>query len=784
MVKNYLLIAFRNLRRNKLYTGINVGGLAIGLAACLLMVLYVNHEFSYDSFQPKAARIARVTTGMKTPESWFSLGASPMLLADVLNRDYPEVEKAVRFRMTAATVQTENKLASESDVYYADSTIFAVFAFDFLAGNPAKALVNPNSAVVSETFANKYLGRTDVLGQPIRINRETYQITGVMADLPSNTDLPFTALLSKTFPPTTAWLADDFPAYTYVLFRDRPDDLTSFNKKLTRIAQSYVNPELKKMDAEGYFVNFTAEMLEDVHYSQGKLEDTPKGNKQYIYLFVFLAAFVLVVALLNYINLLTAKATERAKEVGIRKANGALRKQLIAQFLLESFLMSGLALLGAGSLLLLSIPFFNQLLSIRLVFSWQELVMLIGCTWLLITVLGGLYPAFVMAGYRPEVVLKGRLSGYGSGLWVRKTIIVFQFTLAVSMIAGVLIVYRQMTFIQQYDVGFNREEILSVYLPDDSTARSNALAMAHSLEARSEIGLLTLGTGLANGPMAMASTNIQTQGKKRELMVNYLFIDERFLPLLNIRLKAGRNLSARSKADLNGGFLVNEAFVKLAGWKEGVGQAIEGFGHKGNVVGVIKNFNYRSLHNPVEPLVLIYNTAPVNNVMMRIKPANLTIVKTIWQRHYPNFPFEYTFLDDSVDEQYRKDRLMMSVFTGFAGLTVLVSCLGLFGLVAFTTERRTKEIGIRKVLGASITGIVLLLSRDFLKLVLVAIVIASPFIYWSANRWLQEFAFKIEVEWWMLVGAGLIAVGIALTTISVQSVKAALVNPVKSLRNE
>lgn len=783
MLKNYLKIALRNLWRNKLYTGLNVGGLAIGLAACLLMVLYVDHEFSFDHYHPKADRIARVTTVLKTPESPYSIASSPMLLAPVLKRDYPEVENAVRFRMTGAVVRVKGKLISEPDIYYADNDVFSVFAYDFLAGNPKRALVNPNSAVVTERFASKYFGQTDILGKAVEINKQTYQITGVIANPPSNSDLPVNALLSSTFPITTAWLEDNFPAYTFVLFKRQPD-LTDFKKKLDQIATKYVDPELKKTGAEGYSVSFPAELLTEVHYSQGKLEDTPKGNKQYSYLFAFLAVFVLTIALLNYINLITAKATERAKEVGIRKANGALRSQLIRQFLFESLLLSGLALAVAIGLLLITIPFFNELLTIQLGIAWPEMVLLGSFTWVVITLLGGFYPAFVLSGYQPVSVLKGKLTSYGQGMWLRKTVIVFQFVLAVGMIAGVLVIHRQMDYMQHYDVGFTKEQILSVYLPDDSLAKAAAPALANSLKQRSEIGDVTLGSGLTNGPPSMGSTNILTNGKKREVMCNYLFVDDRFLPLLRIKLKEGRNLSSQNKADEKGGFLVNEAFLKLAGWKEGLHQTIEGFGHKGNVVGVVTNFNYYSLHNPVEPLVMVYNTVPTNNIMLNIKPVDLPIVKTIWQSHYPAYPFDYSFLDESYEAKYRKDQLMVTIFNSFAGLTILVSCLGLFGLAAFTTERRTKEIGVRKVLGASVANIVTLLSKDFLKLVLVAIVIASPVAWYAMRQWLQAFAYRIDISWWLFALAALLAVGIALLTVSFQSIKAALVNPVKSLRNE
>jgi putative ABC transport system permease protein len=784
MLSNYLKIALRNLWRNKLYTGLNVGGLAIGLAACLLMALYVGHEFSYDGYHARADRIVRVTTDMKTPESTLSIASSPVPLADALQRDYPEVETAVRLLPSSAVVRHEGKLLKESDVYYADKTVFSVFSYAFFAGNPASALANPNSAVISERLARKYFGKTDVLGKTIEFNKQLFQITGVMAEAPSNTDLPVNALLSKVFVGSRSWVEDDFPCYTYVLFRDKPN-LADFSKKLAQLARKYANPELKKMGAEGYSISFPAEALQDVHYSQGKMADTPKGNKQYGYLFAFLSVFVLAIALLNYINLLTAKATERAKEVGIRKANGAQRGQLIRQFLFESLLMSGFSVSIAVVCMVAAIPFFNELLQIRLHISWSEAVPLTGFTWLLITLAGGLYPAFVLSGFRPVEVLKGRIGSYGKGAWLRKSVIVFQFILAVGMITGVLVIRRQMKVLQTHDLGFKKESILSVYLPDDSTARAAANAFANSLKNRSEIGAVTIGSGLQpDGLLPMASTTIRTNGRKREIMGNYLFIDDQFLPLLNIKLKTGRNLMSQSKADLNGGFIVNEAFVKLAGWKEGIGQTIEGFNHKGKVVGVVKNFHFRSLHNLIEPLVLIYNTSPANSVMLNVKPNHLSVVKAVWQRHYPMYAFDYTFLDQSFEAQYHKDRVLATIFNGFASLTILVSCLGLFGFITFTTGQRTKEIGIRKILGASVVNVVLLLSKDFLKLVFIAFIIAVPVAWYALDRWLQDFAYRVGLEGWIFAAAGGLVILIALLTVSFQSINTALMNPVNSLKNE
>jgi len=783
MIRNYLTIALRNLWRRKLYTGLNVGGLAIGLAACLLMALYVEHEFSYDRSWVNADRIVRVTTHMKTPESPLNLAVTPKPLADVLKRDYPEVETAVRFQPVDATVRSGDKLLKEANVYYADADGLTVFAYPLLAGDPRRALRGPNSAVITESIATKYFGDKGALGRLIQINKATYKVTGVMADLPSNVDLPISILLASDFSGARDWMGEDFPNYTYVLFR-RPPYLADFQKKLDRIAAQYMAPEFKKIGADGYSARFEAEPLTQVHYSGGRMADTPKGNRQFGDLFLFLAVFVLAIALLNYINLLTARATERAKEVGVRKANGAQRTQLMGQFLLESGLLSGLAVAGAFALTEAVIPSFNELLAIQLRPSFAWMGLLVGATWIVTTLLGGLYPAFVLSGYRPVEVLKGRLGAHGSGLWLRRSVIVFQFVLAVGMIAGVLIVRGQMNYLQRHELGFTKEQVLSVFLPDDSLARAQAVAFGNSLRQQTEVKDVSVGSGLQiNAMLPIATTFIRTGGKKREVMSNYLFVDDRFLPLLKIKLKEGRNL-VESAADQKGGFLVNEAFMKLAGWQKGVGQTIEGFEHKGQVVGVVRDFNYRSLHHTIEPLVMVYNTFPANNVVVKIRPEALSVVEAAWQQHYPDFPFQYQFVDETFNAQYHKDQMMMTVFNGFALLTVLVSCLGLFGLTVFTAEQRTKEIGVRKVLGASVAGIVTLLTRDLIKLILIATVLGSGIAWYAMNQWLEAFAYRIAIPGSAFLLAGGLILLIALLTVSFQSIKAALANPVESLRSE
>lgn len=780
MIFNFFKIALRSLRRHALYGSINIVGLSIGLAACALMAMYVRHELSYDVFHQKAQRILRVTSHLKTPEAPMELANTPNILAPFLNRNYPEVEKAVRFQSMAATFSQGTKLYNESDVYYADASVFDVFTFPLVAGDARQALTQPQTVVLTETLAKKYFGTTDVLGKTVQINKQPYQITGVMAELPTNTDLKIRALLSHDFDKGNSWI-EDLSAYTFVLFRGKPDN-TAFEKKMAAISRRYIQPELTKMDSEDYSLELRAEALTDVHYSQGKLEDTPKGNKQYGYLFSFLAVFVLVIALLNYISLLTARATERAKEVGVRKANGALRSQLIWQFLFESLLISSFSVVIGLVILQLVIPLMNDLLQTQFQMTGIELGVWAGIGLAITTLLGGLYPAFVLSAFRPAEALRGGVHQASGGFQLRQTITVFQFMLAVGMIAGVLVMYKQMDFLQNHSLGFNKNKVLTIQLPADSLAQMKGYALAASLKKYPAISEITAGSGFE--PASLASTDFTVNGKAREVMTLFFFVDDHYLPTLELKLAQGRNFSSAHPSDKRSGFIVNEAFVKMSGWKQPIGQPIEGVNKKGTVIGVVKNFHFKSLHNLVEPMAMVWNVNPPNTLMLKTSPEQLPLLRAVWQKHYPFEPFEYSFLDSTLEKEYQKDRLTMTLFNAFAFLTIFVSCLGLFSLVTFSTELRTKEIGIRKVLGASVVGILTLLSKDFLKLVALAIVIASPLAYYALNRWLESFAYHITISGWTFVWVSLIAIVIALVTISFQSVKAALVNPVKSLKSE
>jgi len=783
MFKNHVKIAWRNLLKHKSFSFINIAGLAIGIAGCMIIFLYVRNELTFDQYNTKADRIVRITTNVKAPESDFSMATTPTPLADALKRDYPEVESVVRLENAPQSIKINNEPFREDAFYKADQSVFSIFDFHFIEGTSNNALQNSGSIVITETIAKKYFGTSTAVGRTMICNDQSILVTGVVKDRPSNSDIKIDALLSTTeFSKAVSWM-DDFPLYTFILFRQKPD-LKSFEKKLTALSAKYIQPELNAQGASNYKVKFELQPLSEVHFSQGKLVDTPKGNKQSSYIFSLLAAFILIIALLNYINLATAKSTERAKEVGIRKVSGAFRFQLISQFLFESFFLITIASLLALALVQTALPFFNKLLQTTLTINWTQSILFTVSIFIITLLLAGLYPAFVLSSFTPVKVLKGNWRHSVKGILLRKTVTIIQFAIAAALIMGTTVIYNQMKFIQQKDLGFNKNQLLNIYLPRDSASQQLVNVFQNELRLRPEINGLTIGNGMTEDGLTIGSTIVQSEGKKRELMCNYYGIDPHFLSVFQVHLAEGRNLSDSFGTDKKEAFLVNEAFVKTTGWKSAIGQEIEGFGHKGKVVGVVKNFYYRSLHNLVEPLVLVYNINPANTTTIKIKPSDLLVVTKIFKKYFPSTPPDYSFFDEIVNKRYEKDKITMSLFNDFTILAIFVSCLGLYGLVALIAVQRTKEIGIRKVLGATLSQLLSLLAKDFMKLVLWALVIALPIAGYFMSKWLASYAYHIPLTWWMFLIPILFVVMIALTVISREIVRAALANPVKSLRTE
>ena len=787
MIKSYLKIAWRNLLRHKSFSFINIGGLSIGIAACLLISLYVHYQLSFDAFHEKRDRIVRITNLMHTPENDnVNVALSPVLMATTLNNNYPEVEAAVRFEPDAAVMKVSNQLFKEDNVYKADANIFKVFSYKFAEGSSDQALSDPHGIVITKTLAKKYFGAGSAIGKNIICNGQPCRVSAVLEDLPENSDLKISALIPVDYSKTTNWLADDFSVYTFVLFKQKPD-IAAFEKKLAKISKKEVQPELNKMGAVKYKLDFNAEPLTDVHFSDGKIGDTVKGDKKLVYIFTILSIVILLIALLNYINLSTARAAERAKEVGVRKVNGAIQSSLVRQFLFESFFVTLIALVIAIALTVIMLPFLNSLLQIKISFWSSSLSFLVICGLVLASsLLTGLYPAFVLSAFSPITALKGNFKQAAKGLTLRKVITVTQFVIATVMIAGAFIMNKQINFVQHRSLGYNQNQVLNISLPQDSVALQRVPAFNNALKQMSQVKGTSVQNGLAivNSGQAKSTTMVKSNGAKRELMSNYFSVDDKFISVLNMNLVAGRNFSEAMATDKKEGFIVNEAFVKQVGWKNPVGEAIEGFDHKGHVVGVVKDFHYASMHSPIAPLVMVYTGFRPASVLVKISPENLQLVKNTWQSYFPDYPFAYDFMDSAFNILYQKDLTSIKLFNYFTILSIFLACLGLYGLAYLIATQRTKEIGIRKVLGAALSQLLVLLAKDFVKLIALAAVLAIPITWLVMNKWLSSYAYHININWWLLVLPVFVILLISILVISYQTIKVAVTNPVKSLKSE
>jgi putative ABC transport system permease protein len=789
MLRNYFKIAFRNLRTQRVYALLNVVGLAVGMASFLLIASYVWHELHYDRFHANADRIYRVVTRVKASGSDDGIARAGIEVGPLLKQTYPEVEESVRLKPTVATLRLGKELVNEKNVYFADPSVLTVFSHPLLLGNTA-ALDQPNRVVLTKTLAEKYFPARNPLGKTLPLNGEAYVVTGVVADVPSNSDLPFTALLSwrATEAEREDWLE---ACYTYLLFGDARQ-AAGFDKKLAQFARSYFGAKIKALGAFDFSVHNEIQPLTAVHLLEDPDyetldEDTPKGNRTSLLVFAAIAGLLLLVACINYVNLYVAQSLQRQKEVGVRKTLGAGKTQLAAQFMAESALVMTLSLGLAVALVYAASPVFQQFTEKSGVafVRWSGEFVAAGLGLLVVVgLLTSSYPALYLARFDPVRVLKGPVGGSGKNL-LRQSLVVVQFSIAIALTAGTFLIWQQMAFLRTQNPGFRREQVLVVHVPDEDGVRQKMTTFKRQLLADSRIGGVSTGHVPVNLEFK-ASFVKETNGQKTNLFINTALIDETYLDVLGLRLAAGRNFTGA--ADREHRVLINEAFVRWMGWEGNpVGRKINPSSSDSltaRVIGVVKNFHYQSLHHAIEPLLLYYGGDRPVSLLVRVKPENLGVVRQAWAALVPDRPFEYTFLDDSYHRQYRQEEKLGTLIGWFSGLTIFIACLGLFGLVTFTAERRTKEIGIRKVLGASVAGIVALLSGDFLKLVFIAIAVASPLAWWAVNRWLQNFAYKIDVGWWVFALAGLLAVGISLLTVSFQSLKAALMNPVKSLRNE
>lgn len=797
MIKNYIKIAWRNLWKNKSATTINLVGLITGMSCCLLMVLYIQHELSYDKFQENGDRIARVIMEYRIGDTEPRKGNyTSTKVLPAFKRQFPEVESGVRMSGGNALVKVSDDLYNETRFLFADSTFFSVFSsFPLKEGTPEDVLNAPNKVVLSAATAKRYFKDADPVGKTIQVgpSQMDYLVSGVAEDCPSNSQIKFDFLASfSSLGPAqeeTYWNAN----YTTYLLLNDPSSFVPLQQKISAFMKQEMASETSVS------LNFELEPYTRVHLYSPHDGFEPTSNIMYLYIAGGVVLLILLIACFTYINLSTARSLERAKEVGIRKVAGAYRHQLFGQFIGESALLTTLALLLSIGVVGLALPAFNALAGRSLAFTAlfqpaiiASMVAMVLC----ISLLAGSYPAFVLSGFQSIRVLKGAFHRTGSGVWLKQSLIVFQFVISVFLIIATLIMQGQLQYIQQKKLGYDREHV--VILRADQKILEKMELVKAELKQHPNV----LATSFAyetpvniRGGYSMYSGNMTPE---QAVAVTANPIDEEYIRATGLELIAGEDLTmqdikdAAPKDDSKSYFhyILNESAARQMGWsaEEAIGKRL--FldpSRPGEVKGVVRDFHFASLHTPIEPLVL-FPGGWSNTLIIKTTGNNLagtlSFLEAKWRELAPHRPFSYQFMDEAYTDLYASELRIGKVFQTFALITILLACLGLFGLSAYTVQQKRKEIGIRKVLGASVSGIVALLSKDFVKLVLIAVIIASPIAWWAMNNWLEDFAYRIDIAWWMFGIAGILAVGIALFTISWQAVQAATSNPVDSLRDE
>ncbi len=791
MLKNYIKTALRSLWRHKGFSFLNIAGLAIGMSAFFLIAQYVKLETSYDDFVPQKDRIYRLDCDIRSSSSNLSWAFSAPPMAINLKHDYPEVDGFVRLDRQSFIVRRGDKKFQEDNTVMADSSLFRIFGYPLLQGDPRTALKEPFSLVLPRSTAKKYFGDANPLGQTLYIGDSSYpaRITGVMNDLPENSSVKADLFLSlstmKKFRDSADYNWGNFPYYSYLLLKPGAD-AAALEAKMPAFVERYCGQMLRQ-EQQNYVLSL--ERLIDVYTS--KREGFVSGNKANVYIFSIVGLFILLVACINFVNLTTARSTERAKEVGVRKVVGAARGQLTAQFLGESLIITTLAFLLALIICAVFLPVFNTLAGKTVatdIFSSPVNILLLFLIASAIGLIAGIYPAIVLSGFNPITSLKGRFSTSTRGLILRKSLVVVQFTVSTALIIGTFIVYSQLHYMRSRDLGFNKEQTLVVNTQRDP----------HQQAFRQQIlGLPGVSSAVLSGSIPgwgnwIAYTNIQnSHGDIQAASLDLNLVDFGFLEQYNLKLLAGRYFSKDIATDTMQAMIINEKAVSLFGYttpQAAIGRKFDQWGKKGRIIGVIKDFHFDGLQQEIKPLSICLGPSDCKLLSIKLSTTNLpttiAAIRSAWNDMHSTHDFDYFFLDEFFDRQYRSEEHFGNLFLNFAALAILISCLGLLGLASYSTLQRTKEIGVRRVLGASVTGVVRLLSADFLKLVAIAFLISCPIAWLAMHRWLLDFAYRTPLSWWVFAGSGLVAIVIAFATIGYQAIKAAMASPVKSLRSE
>lgn len=802
MLKNYLTSVIRYISRNKGFTSINVAGLAIGMMACMLITQYVLHEFSYDNFHLKKDRIFRLQLDRynkgEVSTRWASgaVGIGPDLKAD-----FPEVEHYVRMKSSNALFSYGDVFFKEEGVYFASEDFFRIFSVPLIEGVDSTALKAPFTVVLSKSLAKKYFGNESPIGKVIKNNgRREYEVTGVFEDLPVNTHMKINALFSfesyavlvNNPEGLKSWQWDGF--YTYVLLHEKVDAKT-FERKIHDYVQKREGENFKQGN---YDMIFNLQAVTDIHLDSDFIgEFKPNGDRKSVYFLSIVAVLILIIAWINYINLSTAKSIERAREVGVRKVMGSFRTQLVQQFLFESLLLNTLSVVAAIGLVLILTPWFSEmagremgylLFGQKMFWIWMAVLIIGGA------LLSGLYPAFVLSAYKPVEVLKGRFKNTGQGVYFRKGMVITQFIASITLIVGTFTVYRQIRFMKEEELGVNIDQILVVYSPNvvDSTFEKKFQVFKRSIKQYPEVAAMSASTAVPGRQPDWNAGGIRllSQGEDETNQYRVIMMDHEFVQAYDLAVLVGRPFSGEVVNE-NKNVLVNESACRQLGIskiEEAVNEQIFFWGDTFRIVGVLKNYHQESLKKTVEPLVFRYAETPGGFYSIRFNTTNvkesMAKFEEHWKTFFPGNPFRTFFLNDYYNQQYQADQQFGKIFGVFSTLAIFIACLGLFGLSSLTALQRTKEIGVRKVLGASVVGILRLVSKDYVILMLFAIVLAVPLSWWIMDGWLSGFASRIDLSWWIFALPSLLVIAVALLTVSIHTLKAARTNPTKSLRYE
>ena len=799
MLKNYLKITLRNINRNKAFSFINIAGLAIGMACCIVIVNYILFENSYDRFHKNADQIYRVNTILEFGGRGGKLASTNHPIGTYLKDNYAEVLDSTKFRryMYGQTlVEFEENKFFENSIYYAQDSVFDVFTYPMIIGDSETALKTPHSIVLTESIAKKYFGEEYPIGKILKLNnREDFKVTGVIRDIPGNTHFPINMLLSfESFYVSNPrlkgnWLGD-FEIHTFILLKE-DYAYKELESKLPAIVEKNLGNILK---AIGGRVEYSIQPLTDIHLHSDLLNE-PAGQSDiaYIYAFSAIGLFILLIACINFMNLSTARSAKRAQEVGMRKVLGADKKKLVYQFLGETIILSSFAFIIATGLAELAFPMIISLTELELSIFFIDVplfvVVSVGFVFI-VGIIAGCYPAFFLAAFKPLRVLKGRVRTGQANFRFRSILVVFQFAVSVFLIIGTFVVFNQISYMKNRNLGFDKEHIVYIQILDDSIQYSTESIKRELMKIPGVI-------------RASATSHVPSQGAmhnafvpegfslEESQMMGRISGDFDFLETFGIELIDGRSFSPKFSTDIKESILINETAAKKIGWDDPIGKRISEILEKPiprTVIGVVKDFHTNSLHQPLESVLINYDPEDYSYVAVRLSPANIPrtmeLLEKKWKELDPTGMFHYTFLDASLDALYRTEERLGKIFTYFSILAIFIACLGLFGLASFTAEQKTKEIGIRKVLGAPVSGIVLLLSKEFTKWVIAANLLAWPIAYFVMNKWLQNFAFRISIGIGSFLLAASLAFLIALITVSYQSLKAALANPIESLRYE